>query len=184
MKYRNLGRTGVKVSPLCIGCMMFGNKTSPDESKQIIAQAFEAGINFFDTANVYGRGASGFFTEKYRDPKAIPADARLQPGTDRKQTDHLPSEPAYAVHRTFDALAKEHQATMSQIALAWNMAQPGVTSPIMGIRTAEQLTDNLGALAVELKAADLERIDAVAPPMHSIVPYGDEAAWGPHAHRI
>ncbi len=58
MEYRNLGRTGVKVSPLCLGCMMFGNRTGPEDSYAIIDRALEAGINFLDTANVYSRGES------------------------------------------------------------------------------------------------------------------------------
>ena len=58
MEYRNLGRTGVKVSSLCLGCMTFGSKTDPAESTEIIDRAIDAGINFFDTANVYGDGAS------------------------------------------------------------------------------------------------------------------------------
>ena len=58
MEYRNLGRTGVKVSPLCLGCMMFGRKTGESDSIDIIDRAVEAGINFLDTVNVYGRGSS------------------------------------------------------------------------------------------------------------------------------
>jgi aryl-alcohol dehydrogenase-like predicted oxidoreductase len=58
MEYRNLGRTGVRVSPLCLGCMMFGGKTSAEDSYAIIDHALDAGINFLDTANVYSRGGS------------------------------------------------------------------------------------------------------------------------------
>src|SRR5262245_58683112 len=58
MDYRSLGRTGVQVSPLCLGCMMFGGKTGPEESYAIIDRAINAGINFLDTANVYSRGRS------------------------------------------------------------------------------------------------------------------------------
>ena len=58
MEMRTLGRTGVKVSSLCLGCMMFGGKTSPDDSYAIIDRALDAGINFLDTANVYSLGKS------------------------------------------------------------------------------------------------------------------------------
>ena len=58
MDYRTLGRTGVKVSGLCLGCMMFGGKTAETESFAIIDRAIDAGINFLDTANVYSRGRS------------------------------------------------------------------------------------------------------------------------------
>src|SRR5260370_35907666 len=58
MDYRQLGRTGVQVSPLCLGCMMFGRRTSPEDSYAIIDRALDVGINFLDTANVYARGLS------------------------------------------------------------------------------------------------------------------------------
>ena len=58
MEYRPLGRTGVQVSVLCLGCMMFGGKTSPEDSYPIVDRALDAGINFLDTANVYSRGLS------------------------------------------------------------------------------------------------------------------------------
>jgi aryl-alcohol dehydrogenase-like predicted oxidoreductase len=56
MDYRHLGRLGVRVSPLCLGTMNFGSYTEEDESHAIMDRALEAGINFFDTANVYGGG--------------------------------------------------------------------------------------------------------------------------------
>ncbi len=55
MQYVNLGRSGLKVSRLCLGTMNFGPLTPKDESFAIMDRALEAGINFFDTANVYGR---------------------------------------------------------------------------------------------------------------------------------
>ncbi len=60
MEYRTLGRTGVQVSPLCLGTMMFGAWGNPDhdESVRIIHRALDAGINFVDTADVYARGES------------------------------------------------------------------------------------------------------------------------------
>lgn len=55
MEYRNLGRTGVKVSPLCLGTMNFGPRTPEDEAIRMMHQAFDDGINFIDTANFYGQ---------------------------------------------------------------------------------------------------------------------------------
>ncbi len=54
MQYTNLGRTGLSVSRLCLGTMNFGPQTSEADSFAIMDQALEQGINFFDTANVYG----------------------------------------------------------------------------------------------------------------------------------
>jgi len=60
MDNRSLGRTGVSVSPLCLGAMMFGawGETDHEESIRIIHRALDAGINFIDTADVYSRGES------------------------------------------------------------------------------------------------------------------------------
>lgn len=60
MDYRTLGRTGVKVSPLCLGAMMFGQwgNTDHQDSIRIIHRALDAGINFIDTADVYAAGES------------------------------------------------------------------------------------------------------------------------------
>lgn len=58
MEYRTLGRTGVKVSPLCLGTMNFGNPTPETEAVRIIHKALDYGLNFVDTANMYNRGES------------------------------------------------------------------------------------------------------------------------------
>src|ERR1700684_3609680 len=60
MEHRTLGRTGVSVSKLCLGAMMFGDwgNKDHDESIRIIHRALDAGINFIDTADVYSRGES------------------------------------------------------------------------------------------------------------------------------
>jgi len=58
MDYRLLGRTGVRVSPLCLGTMNFGGVTNEDDSIRIVHAALDAGINFVDTANTYNGGQS------------------------------------------------------------------------------------------------------------------------------
>lgn len=58
MEYRRLGRSGLKVSPLCLGTMMFGGPAEEDVAGRIVARAREAGINFIDTADVYNAGRS------------------------------------------------------------------------------------------------------------------------------
>lgn len=60
--YRPFGRTGVRVSPLALGCMMFGGRTDLDASRRIIDRAIDSGINLIDTANGYSRGRSEEFT--------------------------------------------------------------------------------------------------------------------------
>jgi aryl-alcohol dehydrogenase (NADP+) len=58
MDYRSLGRSGLKVSPLCLGTMMFGGPTDEPTAARIIAAARDAGVNFIDTADVYTEGRS------------------------------------------------------------------------------------------------------------------------------
>lgn len=58
MEYRMLGRTGVRVSPLCLGTLNFGGPTPEKESIHLIHKALDAGINFIDTANIYNEGNS------------------------------------------------------------------------------------------------------------------------------
>jgi aryl-alcohol dehydrogenase-like predicted oxidoreductase len=333
MEYRSLGRTGTKVSALCLGCMMFGGRTAEQESFDIIDRAIDAGLNFFDTANVYGRGrseevvgkalqrngkrsrivlatkvfgrmddedpnawqshrrhileqceaslrrlqtdyidlyqlhrptseipidetlralddlvrsgkvrytgtstfaawqvmeslwvskeyglnrfiseqppyhlldrrierelapmartygiallpwsplAGGFLTGKYRRGEARPEESRL--GKESAWADAHFKEESFKVLDVLEKLAGEKGCTVSQLALAWCARQPGITSPIIGPRTLEQLEDNLGALAVEIGEADHKLIDEAAPPGRAIVSYY-EADFGPHQHR-
>lgn len=63
MKYTHLGRSGVQVSRLCLGTMNFGPKTTEEDAHTIMDAAREAGINFFDTANVYGWENKGLTEE-------------------------------------------------------------------------------------------------------------------------
>jgi aryl-alcohol dehydrogenase-like predicted oxidoreductase len=83
-------------------------------------------------------------------------------------------------------MADEKGCSMSQLALAWNMAQPGVTAPIIGPRTFEQIEDNLRAVEVEMREEDFSRIDERVPPKGYVVRYYDEANaidFKPHSHR-
>ena len=58
MHYRNLGKSNLKVSALCLGTMMFGDQTARDEAAAIVADAHAHGVNYIDTADVYSKGAS------------------------------------------------------------------------------------------------------------------------------
>ena len=333
MEYRSLGRTGMQVSIQCLGCMMFGGKTAEAESMDIIDRAIDSGINFLDTANVYGRGRSEEVVGKAlhrngkrsrivlatkvhgkmddNDPNASDNGRRhiieqCEASLDRLQTDyidlyqiHRPSsnipidetlrglddlvhsgkvrfigtstyaawqvmeslwvskeqglnrfvseQPPYHlldrrierelvpmaitygiglipwsplaggfltgkyqrgqarsqdarfseknewadrhfIDRAFDVLelvetiAGEKNCTVSQFALAWCAQQSGITSPIIGPRTMEQLEDNLCAVEVKVTDEDRVRIDALVPPGREIVPYY-EADFGPHRYR-
>ena len=332
MEYRSLGRTGTKVSTLCLGCLMFGGRTNETDSMDIIDRAIDEGINFFDTANMYVRGrseemvgkafqrngkrprivlatkvhfrmddedpnaqgnsrrhiieqceaslrrlqtdyidlyqihrpcsdipidetlralddliragkvryigsstfaawqvvealwaskelglnrficeqppyhlldrsierelvpmaqtygtalipwspmAGGFLTGKYRRGEARPTDARYQ---DENENTDLFSDAAFNVLDVVLAIAAEKGCTPSQFSLAWCAQQPGITSPIVGVRTMEQLEDNLGAIDVQVTDEERERIDEVAPPDGVITRYY-RADFGPHLFR-
>lgn len=91
MKYRTLGRTGIKVSPYCLGAMMFGwiGNADHDESVRIIRRALDAGINFVDTADAYSRGESeeivGKALKGRRDNVVLATKAHLPMGDDPNQ---------------------------------------------------------------------------------------------------
>ncbi|HVO41221.1 MAG TPA: aldo/keto reductase [Aggregatilineales bacterium] len=327
MQYRSLGRTGVKVSALCLGCMNFGFPTPEDEALTLIDYALDQGINFLDTANVYNRGRSeeivgkalrrngkrdrivlatkvhgrmddndvlaegnnrrhiiaqceaslrrlqtdyidlyqihrpesevpidetlraldnlihagkvryigtstypawqvieslwvshelglnrfvteqppyhlldrsierelvplaqsyglailpwsplarGFLSGKYRRGQDIPGDSRVardMQGPFAERTRKHFSDLAFNVLDEVEAFAREKSCTPSQIALAWCMNQPGITSPIIGPRTLDQLKDNLGATGVSIGDADRARLDTVSEPEQAIVLY-------------
>jgi aryl-alcohol dehydrogenase-like predicted oxidoreductase len=336
MDYRPLGRTGVKVSNLCLGCMMFGGKTGEQDSFAIIDRAIDAGINFLDTANVYSRGRSEEVTgaalkrngkrqrivvatkvhgkmadddpnmegnsrrhiieqceaslrrlqtdyidlyQIHRPDSTIPIDETLRALDDlirdgkvryigtstyaawqvveslgvskelglnrficeqppynlldrRIERELLPMARTYGIgtipwsplagglltgkytrnqpppaesrfgdlenaphlqrrwqERLFNVteglapLAEAKGCSMSQLALAWCMQQPGVTSPIIGPRTMGQLEDNLGARDLTIDDTDRATIDALVPPGTMVSPFY-EADFGPHTHRI
>ena len=65
MEYRQLGRSGVLVSPLCLGTMNFGGPTNDEDSFAILQKALDGGINFFDSANVYNKGESERITGRF-----------------------------------------------------------------------------------------------------------------------
>lgn len=319
MDYRTLGRTGVKVSPLCLGTMNFGDPTDETESIRIIHAAIDAGINFIDTANVYNDGVAEQFTGKalkdrrdrvvlatkvhgamgegpndsgnsryhilrqveaslrrlqtdridlyqlHRPDPSTPMDEQIgaltdlvrqgkvlyigtstfQPWqicealwmADRRRLERVVSEqPPYSLlsravekqvlpfcrrfglavlpwsplasgwltgkyrrgepapsssraadlrwemndplnQRRMEAveklmpLAQECGVSLAQFALAWLLAQPDVTAPIIGPRSVEQLDDNLRALAVRLPPELLKRVDELVPPRSDVMEY-------------
>jgi aryl-alcohol dehydrogenase-like predicted oxidoreductase len=137
-------------------------------------------------AQTYGIGlipwsplAGGMLTGKYRRGQERPEGARLTEGWGNRNyfTDEV-----FTVVETLEELAAGKGCTASQLALAWCMGQPGVTSPIIGPRTREQNEDNLGALEVKVTAEDRKRLDEVALPGRALVPYY-EADFGPHGYR-
>ena len=110
---------------------------------------FEAELR--DVCKIYGLGvipysplAGGFLTGKYRKDKPLPDSRRA------KGLQHAMTEKNFALIEKMDEIGKGHNATVSQVALAWLLVDPIITSPIIGATTLEQLDENLGSLAVKL----------------------------------
>lgn len=204
MEYRSLGRTGVEVSVLCLGCMMFGGKTGPEESYAIIDRAIDAGINFLDMANVYSRGRSEEVTGEALKRNGKRHQIVLATKVHGTMDDNDPNMKGNSrrhiiqqceailrrrwTERIFDVveglqpIARDKGCALSQLALAWCTRQPGVTSPIIGPHTMEQLEDNLRALDVKITDDDKRRINEIIPPGQMIAPCY-EADFGPHPYR-
>jgi 1-deoxyxylulose-5-phosphate synthase len=101
----------------------------------------------------YSPLAGGFLTGKYRRDQPLPQSKRAE-GRRRAMT-----EKNFALVDEMEVIALRHQATISQIALAWMLADPIITSPIIGATSIEQLNENLAALNVRLAEEDLAALN-------------------------
>jgi aryl-alcohol dehydrogenase-like predicted oxidoreductase len=124
--------------------------------------------------------AGGFLTGKYRRGEERGEGTRF--AEHNEWADRHFTGRAFDVLETVEAIANEKGCTISQLALAWCTQQPGVTSPIIGPRTMEQVLDNLGAVDVKVTDEDRRRIDAVIAPGTDVVSYYN-ADFGPSQYR-
>jgi aryl-alcohol dehydrogenase-like predicted oxidoreductase len=136
--------------------------------REVISAAQTFGMALLPWAPLCG----GLLTGKYRRDDQTAA-GRWHGGKDNFGRPATPA--AFDVIEGLVALAQDKACTPSQLALAWNMAQPGITASIIGPRTLEQLVDNLGAVAVKVTDADRARLDAIAPPWAATLRYYDAA---------
>ena len=123
--------------------------------------------------------AGGFLTGKYHRDETR-SEGRLK--EDNAWSARHFTDAAFKVLDVVESIAHEKDCSPSQFALAWCAQQPGITSPIIGPRTMEQLEDNLRAAELTVTDEDRKRIDEVAPPGRAVVPYY-EADFGPHTFR-
>ncbi|KAI9239622.1 hypothetical protein MVEG_08180 [Podila verticillata NRRL 6337] len=104
----------------------------------------------------WGVLAEGFLTGKH---------TREETGETKRQiTGHAALAKNWRIVDEVKAIAAEVGKTPAQVALNWTMQKPGITSPIMGVRTIEQLEDNLGALEFTLSSEQMSRLNAVSDP--------------------
>jgi aryl-alcohol dehydrogenase-like predicted oxidoreductase len=169
MHYRTLGRTGIKVSPYCLGAMMFGAIGNPDhdDSVRIIHKALDAGINFVDTADAYSRGESeeivGKALKGRRDNVVLATKAHLPMGDDpnergnsrrwlvraldnslrRLQTDHVD---LFQIHRPDpDTDVEETLSALTDLVRAGKVRAIGTSSfPASDIVEAQWVAEQRG----------------------------------------
>jgi aryl-alcohol dehydrogenase-like predicted oxidoreductase len=125
--------------------------------------------------------AGGMLTGKYQRGEPFPDDARFSNRTSPFAAHRL-NERLFDVVEELKPLATEKRCTLSQLALAWVMQQPGVTSVIIGPRTMEQFDDNKAATTVSLNEDDRKRINRIVRRGDHVVPFY-EADFGPHQYR-
>ena len=101
----------------------------------------------------YSPLAGGFLTGKYRKNAPLPESKRAE-GRKREMTDKN-----FVLIDEMEVIALRHEATISQIALAWMLADPIITSPIIGTTSIEQLEENLGSLKVKLGEDEISSLN-------------------------
>ncbi len=117
-----------------------------------------------EVCQTYGLGvipysplAGGFLTGKYRKDQPLPDTPRAQGIKDRYFSDRN-----FAVIEKLEAMGKEYGKTVAQMALAWLLSDPVVTSPIIGANTVEQLNDLLGAVGLRLSEEEKKALDELS----------------------
>ena len=114
----------------------------------------------------WGPLGAGFLSGRYKRDEAPPEGSRIAIATDdiEEAWDRRATERNFRVVDAAEAIAADHGATVPQVAIAWLMGTDGVTAPILGARTFEQLEDVLGADGLTLSAEERARLEAPAPP--------------------
>jgi aryl-alcohol dehydrogenase-like predicted oxidoreductase len=125
---------------------------------EIVPSALDQGLGLL----IWSPLAGGLLSGKYRRGQPPPEGAR--------HTSEWSEPPVYDEDKLYDTIevlvevAEAHGVSAAQVALAWLLARPGVTSLVVGARTEEQLTDNLAAASLELSAEEHERLEQVSRP--------------------
>ena len=147
-----------------------------------------AEVELLPMAQSYGIGiipwsplASGRLTGKYKRGEDAPEGSRMAGMVKQGQgsMDDFFSEAIFDVVEGVEALATAQEVPVSQYALAWVTQQAGVTSPIIGPRTMQQLEDALASLSVTISADDQTKIDELIPPGTFVRDFYGNTDFGP-----
>ncbi len=109
----------------------------------------------------YNPLAGGVLTGKYKRGQPLPEETRLSDSEAYRQRYY--TETTFDIVEAFVAAAENHGVTPAQLALAWVLAEPRITAPIIGARTLEQLDDTLGGLDLELTPEERDALPAIGP---------------------
>jgi aryl-alcohol dehydrogenase-like predicted oxidoreductase len=142
-----------------------------DIEHEVVPACLDAGLGLLPWSPLAG----GWLTGKYQRDQRPEGESRLGEDPERGMEAWGPrnaQERTWAVVDAVGEVADELGASRAQVALAWVAAQPAVTSVILGARTVEQLTDNLGAADLDLSAKQLARLSEVSAPQADDYPYG------------
>ena len=142
-----------------------------DIEHEVVPASLDAGIGLLPWSPLAG----GWLSGKYRRDQAPTGSTRLGEDPTRGMEAweaRNADERTWTVIDAVTAIADAHGASASQVALAWLLAQPAVTSVILGARTVEQLDDNLGASGLVLTADELTRLGDASAPRIDDYPYG------------
>ena len=131
-----------------------------DAEYELVPAGLDQGVGIL----VWSPLAGGLLSGKYRRGEQGPEGSRHL--TDWNEPPVRDQEQLYDIVDALLEIGERHEASAAQVALAWLMGRPGVSSLVVGARTEEQLADNLAAADLELTAEESERLDAVsAPPL-------------------
>lgn len=146
---------------------------------EIVPAALDAGIGLLPWSPLGG----GWLSGKYRRDVPPTGSTRLGENPERGMEAwerRNASDRTWQVIDAVTGIAETHDASPSQVALAWLSEQPGVTSVILGARSVEQLQDNMAAVKLELDASELETLTAISAPQTEDYPYGEPGAAQRH----
>ncbi|HEY4201969.1 MAG TPA: aldo/keto reductase [Devosiaceae bacterium] len=143
-----------------------------DIELEIVPAVLDAGMGLMPWSPLGG----GWLTGKYKRDVQPTGATRLGENPNRGSESFQrrnDQERTWQIIEAVEEIAKARGVSMAQVALAWLVDRPAVTSVILGARTPEQLADNLGAAAVKLTADETEKLTTVSMPNIAIYPYGE-----------